>query len=63
MAHLRRRSTRVPTRPRGSKHPKNWGKNTIMEVAQNYKYHFGGPCNMEYSILGSILGSAILVNY
>ena len=26
-------------------------------VSQNYGYHFGGPNNEDYSILGSILGS------
>ena len=28
-----------------------------MGVSQNYGYHFGGPNNKDYSILGSILGS------
>ena len=28
-----------------------------MGVSQNYGYHFGGPYNKDYSILGSILGS------
>ena len=28
-----------------------------MGVSQNYGYHFGGPHNKDYSILGSILGS------
>ena len=28
-----------------------------MGVSQNWGYHFGGPCNKDYSILGSILGS------
>ena len=28
-----------------------------MGISQNYGYHFGGPHNKDYSILGSILGS------
>ena len=28
-----------------------------MGVFQNYGYHFGGPYNKDYGILGSILGS------
>ena len=28
-----------------------------MGVSQNWGYHFGGPCNKDYNILGSILGS------
>ena len=28
-----------------------------MGVSQNYGYHFGGPNNKDYSILGSILES------
>ena len=28
-----------------------------MRVSQNQGYHFGGPNNKDYNILGSILGS------
>ena len=28
-----------------------------IRVSKNYGYHFGGPHNKDYSILGSILGS------
>ena len=28
-----------------------------LEVSQNWGYHFGGPQNKDYSILGCILGS------
>ena len=31
-----------------------------MGVCQNYGYHFRGPHNKDYSILGSILGSPYL---
>ena len=31
-----------------------------MGVSQNYGYHFGGPYNEDYSILGSISGSPYL---
>ena len=34
-----------------------------MGGSQNQGYHFGGPRNKEYNILGSILGSPILGNY
>ena len=27
-----------------------------MRLSQNYGYHFGGPNNNDYSILGSVLG-------
>ena len=29
----------------------------IWGVSQNFGYHFGGPNNRDYSIMGSILGS------
>ena len=32
-------------------------------VSQNSGYHFEGPCNKDYSILGSVLGSLILGSY
>ena len=32
-------------------------KHNKMEVSQNYGYHFAGPQNKDYSILGSISGS------
>ena len=31
-----------------------------MGISQNSGYHFGGPYNKDYSVLGSILGSPYL---
>ena len=33
-----------------------WKRLFGVRVSRNYGYHFGGPCNKDYSILGSILG-------
>ena len=43
-------------------YPKGWYKG-YMGVSQNQGYHFGGPNNKDYNILGSILGSLYLGNY
>ena len=37
--------------------PRCLGLEANVGVSQNEGYHFGGPNNKDYSILGSILGS------